>query len=94
VTRSDLVEYIAEQNQQYTKQDIESALSHILNIMSLALKEERRIEIRGFGSFSVVKRRAYIGRNPLTGASVPVPIKKNPRFKPSKALKNQLLIPL
>jgi len=87
MTRSDLIERLAERFPQLSQQDVEEALKTMLNTMSEALAEGHRIEIRGFGSFSVSERRSRMGRNPRTGAQVLIAEKRVPHFKPGKALR-------
>jgi integration host factor subunit beta len=87
MTRSDLVEELAARFAQLTHRDAESAVKTILDAMSDALVRGNRIEIRGFGSFSVSRRPPRIGRNPRSGESVQVPEKRVPHFKPGKALR-------
>ena len=87
MTRSDLVEELAERFSQLTHRDAEFAVKTILDAMSDALVRGHRIEIRGFGSFSVSHRPPRIGRNPRNGDSVAVPEKRVPHFKPGKALR-------
>ena len=87
MTRSDLVEELAARFAQLTLRDAESAVKTILDAMGDALVRGNRIEIRGFGSFSVSRRPPRIGRNPRSGESVQVPEKRVPHFKPGKALR-------
>src|SRR6478736_7672209 len=87
MTRSDLVEELAGRFGQLTHRDAESAVKTILDAMGDALVRGNRIEIRGFGSFSVSRRPPRIGRNPRSGESVAVPEKRVPHFKPGKALR-------
>ncbi|MBH9553373.1 integration host factor subunit beta [Inhella gelatinilytica] len=87
MTRSDLVTLLAERFPQITHKDTEFAVKAILDAMSDALAKGHRIEIRGFGSFSVSRRPPRMGRNPRTGAPVPIPEKLVPHFKPGKALR-------
>jgi integration host factor subunit beta len=87
MTRSDLVEALALQFGQLTQRDAEFAVKTILDAMSDALVRGHRIEIRGFGSFSVTRRPPRVGRNPRTGESVTIPEKRVPHFKPGKALR-------
>ena len=70
MTRSDLVELLAERFGQLTQRDADAAVKTILDAMSDALVRGHRIEIRGFGSFSVNRRPPRMGRNPRTGESV------------------------
>lgn len=87
MTRSDLVEELAARFSQLTQRDAEFAVKAILDAMNDALVRGHRIEIRGFGSFSVNYRSPRMGRNPRSGESVAIPEKRVPHFKPGKALR-------
>jgi integration host factor subunit beta len=87
MTRSDLVEELAARFSQLTHRDAEFAVKTILDAMSEALVRGHRIEIRGFGSFSINRRPPRMGRNPRSGESVHIPEKRVPHFKPGKALR-------
>jgi integration host factor subunit beta len=87
MTRSDLVAKLAEQFGQLTHRDTEFAVKTILDAMSDALARGHRIEIRGFGSFSINRRPPRMGRNPRSGEQVVIPEKLVPHFKPGKALR-------
>ena len=87
MTRSDLVEELANRFGQLTHRDAEYAVKSILDAVSDALVRGHRIEIRGFGSFSVNRRPPRMGRNPRSGESVAIPEKRVPHFKPGKALR-------
>jgi len=87
MTRSDLVTQLAEQFGQLTHRDTEFAVKTILDAMSDALARGHRIEIRGFGSFSINRRPPRMGRNPRSGEQVVIPEKLVPHFKPGKALR-------
>ncbi len=87
MTRSDLVEELAARFSQLTQRDAEFAVKAILDAMNDALARGHRIEIRGFGSFSVTHRAPRMGRNPRSGESVAIPEKRVPHFKPGKALR-------
>ena len=87
MTRSDLVEELAVRFGQLTHRDADHAVKAILDAMSDALVRGNRIEIRGFGSFSINRRPPRMGRNPRSGASVAIPEKWVPHFKPGKALR-------
>ena len=67
--------------------DTDFAVKSILDSMTQALAEGQRIEIRGFGSFSLTRRPQRVGRNPKSGEQVVVPEKRVPHFKPGKELK-------
>ena len=90
MTRSDLVEELAARFGQLTHKDAEFAVKTILDAMSDALARGHRIEIRGFGSFSLHYRPPRIGRNPKTGDSVALPGKYVPHFKPGKELRERV----
>jgi len=86
MTRSDLVEELAARFSQLTHRDAEFAVKTLLDAMSDALVRGHRIELRGFGSFSI-NRPPRMGRNPRSGESVAIPEKRVPHFKPGKALR-------
>ena len=90
MTRSDLVEELAARFGQLTHRDAEFAVKAILDAMNDAMVRGHRIEIRGFGSFSINHRPPRIGRNPRSGESVAVPEKRVPHFKPGKALRESV----
>ena len=87
MTRSDLVELLAERFGQLTQRDADAAVKTILDAMSDALVRGHRIEIRGFGSFAINRRSPRMGRNPRSGESVLIPERRVPHFKPGKALR-------
>ena len=87
MTRSDLVEELAARFGQLTQRDAEYAVKTILDAVSDALVRGHRIEIRGFGSFSVNRRPPRMGRNPRSGEAVHIPEKRVPHLKPGKALR-------
>jgi integration host factor subunit beta len=87
MTRSDLVGQLAEKFDKLTHRDTEFAVKTIIDAMSDALARAHRIEIRGFGSFSINRRPPRLGRNPRSGEQVVVPEKLVPHFKPGKALR-------
>ena len=87
MTRSDLVAQLAERVTQITVRDTEFAGKTVLEAMSDALARGHRIEIRGFGSFSISRRPPRVGRNPRSGEQVTIPEKLVPHFKPGKALR-------
>ena len=90
MTRSDLVEALANRFGQLTHRDAEFAVKAILDAMNDALVAGHRIEIRGFGSFSINRRPPRMGRNPRSGESVAIPEKRVPHFKPGKALRESV----
>ena len=87
MTRSDLVEELANRVAQLTHRDAEAAVKAILDAIGQAMVRGHRIEIRGFGSFTINRRPPRIGRNPRSGESVAIPEKRVPHFKPGKALR-------
>ena len=87
MTRSDLVEELAARFSQLAHRDAEHAVKTLLDAMSDTLVHGNRIEIRGFGSFSINRRPPRMGRNPRSGESVAIPEKRVPHFKPGKALR-------
>lgn len=90
MTKSELIERIADQQDQLSAKDIELGVKLILEEMSQALTEGERIEIRGFGSFSLHYRNSRTGRNPKTGESVQLQGKYVPHFKPGKELRDRV----
>ncbi len=87
ITKSMLIERIAIQYPALPSRDVELAVKAIFDRMSRQLVEGGRIELRGFGSFSLHRRRARVGRNPKTGESVVLDSKAVPHFKPGKELR-------
>ena len=87
MTRSDLVEELAARFGQLNQRDAEQAVKTILDAVSDALVRGHRIEIRGFGSFTITHRQPRLGRNPRSGEAVQVPAKRVTHFKPGKALR-------
>ncbi len=87
MTKSELVDVIASRQGQLSHKDVELAVKTILDQMSQALAEGDRIEIRGFGSFSLHFRAPRVGRNPKTGEAVDLEAKYVPHFKPGKELR-------
>ena len=90
MTKSELIELISRKQSHLAAKDIELAVKMILERMSGALSTGRRIEIRGFGSFSLHFRPPRMGRNPKTGDAVALPGKYVPHFKPGKDLRDRV----
>lgn len=90
MTKSELIELIAERQPQLSHKDIELAVKTIIEHMSQILASGDRIEIRGFGSFSLHYREPRQGRNPKTGETVQLPGKYVPHFKPGKELRERV----
>ena len=90
MTKSELIERIAQKQSQLVHRDVELAVKAILEHMAECLAGGGRIEIRGFGSFSLHFRSGRVGRNPKTGAPVSLPAKYVPHFKPGKRLRERV----
>ena len=90
MTKSELVEIIASKQTQLSVKDVELAVKTIIDQMSETLATGQRIEIRGFGSFSLHYRSPRTGRNPKTGESVTLEAKHVPHFKPGKELRDRV----
>ena len=90
MTRSELIAKLAAQNPSLYHRDLESLVGTILEEISAALERGDRVELRGFGAFSVRHRKARMGRNPRTGSSVQVSEKKVPFFKMGKGKRERL----
>ncbi len=88
--RSELIGRLAEENPHLTQRDVERVVTVILDGMCDALAEGGRVELRGFGAFSVRARPARSGRNPRTGEAVEVKAKVAPFFKSGKELRQRL----
>jgi integration host factor subunit beta len=88
--KSELVQKIAEKNPHLYHRDIERIVNAVLDEVIGALKDGNRVELRGFGAFSVKSRSARTGRNPRTGESVEVVAKRVPFFKTGKELRERL----
>lgn len=90
MTKSELIQRIAELNPHLYHRDVERIVSTIFEEVAAALARGDRVELRGFGAFSVRHREARIGRNPRTGAAVHVDEKHIPFFKTGKLLRDRL----
>src|SRR5690606_19741129 len=90
MTKSELIEYITEKQNQLPMRDVELAVKLLLEYMSDILASGERIEIRGFGSFSLHYRAPRMGRNPKTGESVMLEGKYVPHFKPGKEMRDRV----
>jgi integration host factor subunit beta len=90
VTKSELIEVLAKQQPHLALKDVELAVKCIIVKMNQALANGERIEIRGFGSFSLHLRPPRLGRNPKTGESVALSKKYVPHFKPGKELRDRV----
>ncbi len=90
MTKSDLIKRLADANPHLTQRDIEKIVSTVFDEVTEALARRDRVELRGFGAFSVREREARTGRNPRTGEEVKVPDKVVPYFKTGKELRERL----
>lgn len=90
MTKSELIEQLSKQQSNLAFQDVELAVKCILEQMSQSLATNERIEVRGFGSFSLHHRKPRIGRNPKTGDAVSLTEKYVPHFKPGKELRDRV----
>ncbi len=90
MTKSELIEQLAEQHAHIPVKDVENAVKEILEQMAGSLSSSDRIEIRGFGSFSLHYRSPRTGRNPKTGETVELDGKHVPHFKPGKELRDRV----
>ncbi len=90
MTRSDLVKRLAAAHPHLAQRDVERIVDTIFEEIAAALARQDRVELRGFGAFSVRRREARTGRNPRTGESVAVPEKLVPHFKSGKELRDRL----
>jgi integration host factor subunit beta len=88
--RSELIQKIADDNPHLYQRDVERIVNTIFDEITNAMARGDRVELRGFGAFSVKKRDARVGRNPRTGASVQVEEKHVPFFKTGKLLRDRL----
>ena len=90
MTKSELIDRLAEQQKHLHHLDVELGVKTILEQMSASLASGERIEVRGFGSFSLHYRAPRMGRNPKTGEPVALPGKHVPHFKPGKSLRERV----
>lgn len=88
--KSELIERIAAQMTHLTEKQVADGVNHILDLMSQALENNQRIEIRGFGSFSLHYRPPRNAHNPKTGEKVVTEAKYSPHFKPGKELRERV----
>lgn len=92
MTKADLVDQVAEAiGPGVTKKDCALVVDALINAVKKALREGDSIEIRGFGTFKVRRRKSRMARNPRTGEPVEVPARMVPVFKPSKQFRNRVV---
>lgn len=96
MTKSELIEILSQRQAHLKGEDVDLAVKALLEMMGASLSSGERIEIRGFGSFSLHYRPPRLGRNPKTGESVALPGKHVPHFKPGKELRERVsgVVPL
>ena len=96
MTKSELIEIQSQRQSHLKADDVDLAVKSLLEMMGGSLSEGERIEIRGFGSFSLHYRPPRTGRNPKTGDAVALPGKHVPHFKPGKELRDRVsgVVPL
>jgi integration host factor subunit beta len=90
MTKSELIEKLGDKLSHLSARDVEQSIKEILELMAQSLANGDRIEIRGFGSFSLHYRAPRVGRNPKTGESVELSGKYVPHFKPGKELRERV----
>ncbi|MEX2009453.1 MAG: integration host factor subunit beta [Dongiaceae bacterium] len=90
MTKSELITLIGQMNPHLYQRDVERIVSTVFDEISAALARGDRVELRGFGAFSVKRREARVGRNPRTGDAVAVARKVIPFFKTGKQLRDRL----
>ena len=90
MTKSELIAYLAEQNPHLYRRDVERIVTTVFDEITSALCRGDRVELRGFGAFSIKQRGSRIGRNPRTGEAVQVVAKSIPYFKTGKNLRAKL----
>lgn len=90
MTKSELIQRLAERNPHLYLRDVEKIVETVFDEITAALAQGDRVELRGFGAFSVKQRESRSGRNPRTGETVHVDSKRMPFFKTGKALRERL----
>jgi len=90
MTKSELIELLTQKHTHLHQKDVELCVKIVIEQMANNLAKGQRIEIRGFGSFTLHHRKARIGRNPKTGESVALPPKNAPHFNPGKELRERV----
>ncbi len=86
MNKNELVQHISDETG-FTKADSSRFVTAFTNVVAQTLKKGKEVSIVGFGNYKVTKRKARTGRNPQTGASIKIPAKKVPAFRPGKALR-------
>ncbi len=91
MTKSELIERLSQKQNYLSPKDVEFAVKSLIEEMAQTLAQGSRIEVRGFGSFSLHFRPPRMGRNPKTGDAVPLAGKYVPHFKPGKELRERVM---
>ena len=89
MNKNELIEELSDKTG-FTKSDTKKFIDKYVEVISKALKKGRDVQLVGFGTFKVTKRKARTGRNPQTGKEIKIPAKKVPAFKAGKALKDSV----
>ena len=90
MTKSQLIEQLAAQNPHLVHREVERIVNTIFETIAAALARGERIELRGFGAFTVKEHAPRVGRNPRTGETVNVPARLHPQFKSAKGLRKRI----
>lgn len=90
MTKSELISRLSSKNPSLHQNDLEKVVNTLFDEITTALQRGDRVELRGFGAFSIREREARTGRNPRTGESVQVPAKRVPFFKTGKELREKV----
>ena len=90
MTRAELIDRLIQGQPHLSQEDVELAVKTMMDQMSAALARGERIEIRGFGAFSLRRRESRVGRNPRTGEPVALPERHVPYFRPGKELRDRV----
>lgn len=90
MTKSELIEHLADRQKYLSVRDIDTSVKLMLDELIAAMSRGERVEIRGFGSFSLNYRKPRVGRNPKSGESVSLDSKYVPHFKPGKELRERV----
>ncbi len=87
MNKNELIEELSDKTG-FTKSDTKKFIDKYVEVVSKSLRKGRDVQLVGFGTFKVTKRKARVGRNPQTGAEIKIPAKKVPSFRAGKALKD------
>ena len=90
MTKSDLIDAVSDQDSTFSRKEVEVVVNTIFDAMAQSMVRDERVEIRRFGSFSVRRRDARLGRNPRTGETVSIPERRVPFFTAGKDLRERV----